>query len=275
MLSFLGQFLVEKGVVDEGQLAEALQLMEETNQFIGEIAVSNGLLPIEEADGISDGQRGRDLYYGEIAVEKGCLSSDQVRELLALQQSSHIRIGEALVQLGHLTEERLAEALSCYQREQAAGRTDSDVADRLADRWLVKWMVEYFPKLVLRIARIPAKVGNAVLWRKEGAFDHQAAIAIGGSEPLVVGLGSSRGQARDVTEGMFHTKEDELHRELMDDTVMEVLNIMGGNVIGPAAKEGISVDLGFPESGTLPDHGIAFPTVTPDGDGVLVFSQAD
>lgn len=42
-VKFFGQFLIEQGEIDAGQLREALDLMDSENKQLGEIGISEGI----------------------------------------------------------------------------------------------------------------------------------------------------------------------------------------------------------------------------------------
>jgi len=81
-LKFFGQFLIDQGVVDSDQIRAALQLMDEENRSLGELAEAGGILTAEESAKVNAQQRYCDLPFGDLAVEMGLLSDEQVEYLV-------------------------------------------------------------------------------------------------------------------------------------------------------------------------------------------------
>ena len=107
-VKFFGQFLIESGEVDAGQIREALDLMDGANRSLGEVAVEAGLMTKADADRVNVAQREQDRPFGKLAVEMRLLTKKQLEEVLRKQEAGRVRIGEALVHLGHLSDDRLA-----------------------------------------------------------------------------------------------------------------------------------------------------------------------
>ena len=93
-LKFFGQFLIDQGVVDSNQIRAALQLMDEENRNLGELAEAGGILTAEESAKVNAQQRHCDLRFGDLSVEMGLLSDEQVEYLVGFQEQTRLRIGE-------------------------------------------------------------------------------------------------------------------------------------------------------------------------------------
>jgi hypothetical protein len=104
-MSFLGRFLVERGVVTEAQLEDGLRFQRENNRRIGEVAMDRGALTPEQVLAIRERQRDDPRLFGDIAVRERCLSRRDLDALLFLQKVQHAYLGEALFMRGHIDRE--------------------------------------------------------------------------------------------------------------------------------------------------------------------------
>ncbi len=98
-----GAFLVDKGVVDEATLFDALNEQRARRIPIGKLATVERLLTVKQVMAVLREQAGTDRRFGRIAVDLGYLSEAGLFELLELQDRRCPRIGEILVERGHLT----------------------------------------------------------------------------------------------------------------------------------------------------------------------------
>lgn len=108
------RYLAESGLVPEPEARRASSATLCFRELIGVIAVSHGLLTMQQVDTVlahlTDGRR-----FGEVAVELGFLTPDQVRMLLEVQELHElVEIGEELLLRGILTRPQLAGALAGF-----------------------------------------------------------------------------------------------------------------------------------------------------------------
>ena len=188
-VKIFGQYLIEQGEIDSEQVRAALELMERENRSLGELATAEGILTVQDADKVNAEQRHRDCPFGELAIEMGLLSEAQIDRLIRLQERSRLRIGQALVRLGSLENERLAELLATYEADQAPYRTGKVVLpDGLHEDALAPAVLDLFPKLLMRIARIVARVGTGEPASAVPDFPVRSAVRVRGETSLQVCL---------------------------------------------------------------------------------------
>ncbi|MEJ2201287.1 MAG: hypothetical protein P8X63_09800 [Desulfuromonadaceae bacterium] len=142
-VKFFGQFLLEKGVVGQKALLQAIDLQETTNLKFGATALSMGLLTVEAFERIHDAQRVDDLKFGDMAVKLGILTEEQVKQVLTRQKNNHLYIGEALVRIGALNADELKQYLDEFKTDQApyvvdkvvipAGVPQANICEIIAD----------------------------------------------------------------------------------------------------------------------------------------------
>ena len=86
----LGNYMLEKGLLNKGQLTQAFQTQESKRAKLGVIAVSERLMTIAQAEQVNALQASMDKRFGDIAIEKGYLSEMQLSRLLELQGNSYL-----------------------------------------------------------------------------------------------------------------------------------------------------------------------------------------
>lgn len=121
-MHYLGQFLVEQGVITPEQLTDGLRFQGEHNRRIGEVAVDKGMLTPEAVRAICRAQRADAGLFGDIAVRERRLTRRALDELLFFQKVQHTYLGEALLQLGHIDQEQYRRLLERYWALREAGQ---------------------------------------------------------------------------------------------------------------------------------------------------------
>jgi hypothetical protein len=113
----LGALLIEKGLIDNKQLEQALKIQKEKGGLIGEILVAVGY--VKETDvawalafqkGLE--KKGQHKLIGQLLIEKGLIKSEQLERALAIQRQKGGLLGEVLVALGYVKETDIALALT-------------------------------------------------------------------------------------------------------------------------------------------------------------------
>jgi type IV pilus assembly protein PilB len=112
----LGEYLLEKGIINADQLNQALILASERNQRIGEVLVDLGFINLRQlTDAILEQQKIHmpdRKRLGEILLESKIITEEQLSEGLKEQKNRRQKIGQILVSLGYVTKEQIANALS-------------------------------------------------------------------------------------------------------------------------------------------------------------------
>ncbi|PIQ24213.1 hypothetical protein COW36_10355 [bacterium (Candidatus Blackallbacteria) CG17_big_fil_post_rev_8_21_14_2_50_48_46] len=131
---FVGEILLEAGLVSAQDLAQAVEIQKETHELIGQILVRNGCLSQQELVDVLELQlnnrldRSRRLHkhLGEILLENQAISRWQLAKALHEQGVREAKIGQVLVNLGYTSRGKVEQALS----DQAIGA----IAQRSARR---------------------------------------------------------------------------------------------------------------------------------------------
>lgn len=121
---FFGNYLLNKGLVDTKQLADALAVQKETRPRLGVLAINAGYMTAEQVDLVHAEQQRVDKRIGDIACDMGFMTHDQVEELLSSQGAAHLQLGQALVNSGAMTNASFADALNSYKSENSLSDVD-------------------------------------------------------------------------------------------------------------------------------------------------------
>ncbi|MDY7000160.1 MAG: hypothetical protein SVS15_00075 [Thermodesulfobacteriota bacterium] len=135
-MNFLGQFLLNKGLVSEKALKDALNHQKEVNRPIGALAVEKEYMTQDQVKAILGEQKKHDKCFGQIALEKEYMSEGQLNELLAVQMNNNILLGEVLLRRGHISHNdfvcainefrKLQQAMQLYSKNLLCGLDDSE-----------------------------------------------------------------------------------------------------------------------------------------------------
>lgn len=117
----LGDYLLDKGLIDDRQLKQALDHARANDMLLGQALVSLSFITEKAlADQILEQRndlrklaaRGQRLRIGDILVAQKAITPEQLKEGLEHSFSKGVRLGEALQALGHVKEVDIAKALS-------------------------------------------------------------------------------------------------------------------------------------------------------------------
>ena len=248
-VKFFGQFLIDQGEVDASHVREALELMEDENPTLGELAVGMQFMTTRETVDVSAAQRNRDLPFGDMAVELGFLTSDQLVEVVQQQRTRRLPIGQALVRLGHIPADRLGTLLDAYKTDQSEYEvSDMDLPDALANHRATKYVLDLLPKFLMRVARMQAKVGEVRDFDGEPEFaEVKVSVPVKGARGLDVALVSDFEFAEALATAASGITPQDIDPEMVADGVGEFLNVLGGNAVSAVTKAGHRVELGPPD----------------------------
>ncbi len=248
-VKFFGQFMVEKGVVSREGLLKAIELQESINLKLGEMALSMGLVTEADIKRIHEGQRFEDLRFGDMAVKLGILTKDHLEQVLTKQKNNHLYIGEALIKVGALKAADLPRYLEEFKADQAPYMIDrvaipEGVPD--CDVWEISADLTY--KMFTRIVGLTFRPGQCQLVNRIDRNDVIVAIDLTGHVNarymLSVSYGVRELIARAILQEDDVTNEPE---EVLNDTVMEFMNIVCGNIAAKAAQLGKIIEIDPPE----------------------------
>ncbi|WP_305041753.1 chemotaxis protein CheX [Geoalkalibacter sp.] len=277
-VKFFGQFLVERGAVSPDKLLEAIDLQDRTNLKFGEVAMTLGFLGEAEVERVHDAQRGEDLRFGDMAVKLGLLTPEQMQQVITWQKNNHLYIGEALVKVGALDSARVAKLLEEFKADQAPYLAGAVMIPEGVDNPQVWEMAADLTfKMLARVANLAFRPGPCVLSQSFDAKHLAAAMDFSGSLRGRYLLSVSRGVQQAMARAIL--KESDVSgepKEVLDDTVMEFINIVCGNIAAKGAQMGQNLEIDPPlvvaendQQVSVPPEFIAlsFPLYFADGEG--------
>ncbi|MDR2580287.1 MAG: Flp pilus assembly complex ATPase component TadA [Fibromonadaceae bacterium] len=130
----IGQLLIEKGLINEDQLARAISEQKRSGLHLGKILVRLGFVSEEQMTAILSEQLQTSQHkrIGELLVEKNYITVEQRERALEEQKKTGLRLGKMLMQLGFMTEERLIEILSAQLEIQNVSLDEVTVSQEVA-----------------------------------------------------------------------------------------------------------------------------------------------
>ena len=113
-VSRFGQFLCNKGLVSEADIALALAKQQSLHVQLGQLAIKHRYLTVQDVMQVFRNQAGTDEYFAETAVRLGLLDQPTLDELIALQCETRPKIGTILVDMGRIEADQLELLLEEY-----------------------------------------------------------------------------------------------------------------------------------------------------------------
>ena len=227
---FFGQYLLSRGVVTREALIDAIEMQRKTNLSLVELAVREGCLEPQRAEGILTRYRTTDAGLEELCLEYGQIEREKLDELLETQKSDWVKIGSALIASGHLTEEEVEEHLAIFYEEQreASQRLEADFR-ACDDPETVKAIVELAVFHLKRFTNGPVKLKN--LSKDGGELSsglRRYAQKLVGDRELCCALDLPSQVATVLAEGLIGISVED-DSEVAIDAVCECVNIIGGH----------------------------------------------
>jgi hypothetical protein len=210
------------------------------------------------------------MPFGELAAEMGLLSEEQIDNLVQLQWRTRLRIGQALVRLRHLGKVRLEELLISYEEEQAPYRIENlALPAGLESNALAPFVLDLFPNFLMRVARIATRVGIGEPIEEPPGFPVEIAVSVSGESGLLVCLVGDEEFSRQLAAKTSGLDPESLDMELLLDGVGEFLNVLAGNAMALAERNGITMELGPPQTEIDFESGVLFELAVNVGSAAL------
>lgn len=256
--NILGNYLVKTGKITDEQLQAVIQKEDETRVKMGLLAVSEGILTIEQADYINGLQATMDKRFGDIAVEKGFLTEDQISNLLKKQGNAYLTFAQTLVNENLLSMQELENMLDGFQEEY--GFTKSDMEDLRSDeperivplflppealcfREIAGVMVRTLIRCVDKHIYLDKAECTDLLQIKKAVIQKMEAFStpVEGLKELGTGFAEENGGL--FTMAASFCKADDLKDEDMLDGAGEVLNCINGLYVSGLSRNGVECEL--------------------------------
>lgn len=260
-VKFFGQFLVEQDAVTSEALLHAIELQERTNLKLGEMAVAMGYITADDIERAHAAQLSKDMKLGDLLVELGFLTKAQLEEVIARQKATHLYIGEALVKVGALTPEKLEYYLAAFKADQAPYVAERiELPDWLNDPSLWETTVDLTYKMITRVLGLPFRPAKCQEISRIAPNHMVAAIDLHGDAAARYLLAVTAPLQKTIAKAIL--KEESVDNEpveVLEDTVMEFVNIVCGNVVAKASQSGTSLEINPPITIPSPHNGIPVP----------------
>lgn len=120
-----GGFLVEKNIISNDDLIDALDIQIKQRALIGQLAKQNKMISGKDLLRILNAMRkpgNTKKLFGEVAVSLGLLSIEQIDKLLETQNESSEPIGGILVSMGKMTKSQQKVLLKEFYIKNNAGK---------------------------------------------------------------------------------------------------------------------------------------------------------
>jgi len=272
-VKFFGQYLMEQEAVTREGLLKAVALQESVNLKFGDMARSMGLITDADIERVHDAQRTKDMQFGDMCLSLGILTREQMQQVLAKQKSTHLFIGEALVRVKAIEEADLARHLEAFKADQAPYASEAVAIPRqvpYSDLWEASADLTY--KMFSRVINLTFRRGACMTFTLMNPNDVVVAMRLRGPAEARYVLSVSAGVRDKIARAIL--KEPDVSkepREVLVDAVMELMNIICGNIAAKAGQLGYSVEITPPEivreqvTAPVGGTGILFPLHVADG----------
>lgn len=260
-VKFFGQYLVENNIVTRDALLKAIDLQEQKNLKLGEMAVSMGHITQADIERAHNAQMSKDMKLGDLLVEMGFLTLNQLNDVIVRQKNTHLYIGEALVLVGALTNDSLKQELDNFKADQAqyiverielpAGVNNTNIWEMTAD-------LTY--KMITRVLDIQFRPEKCVRVETLSHNFMMAAMDFSGDVNARYLISVSEGLQKTVAKAILREESvDEEPVEVLEDTVMEFVNVVCGNVAAKASQMGVIMNINPPVTIRPPAAGLSVP----------------
>jgi CheY-specific phosphatase CheX len=268
-VKFFGQFLIGQGIVSGEALLNAIDLQEKNNLKFGEMAVAMGLVTPAEIRRAHTAQMSRDLKLGYLLVEMGFLTAAQMDDVFTRQKSTHLYIGEALVQAGALTDDELRKQLDAFKADQAEYVSDGiELPITTADNQIWEMTADLTCKMITRVLDLRFRPDKCTLATVIPHNYMLAAMDLSGDVEVRYLISVSEGLQKTIARVILGEESvDDEPAEVLEDTVMEFVNVVCGNVAAKASQTGVIININPPVTLHPPASGLPVP----DGHTALSF----
>jgi CheY-specific phosphatase CheX len=277
-VKFFGQFLVEHGIVTSEALLGAINLQDKTNLKLGEMAVSMGLITAADIQRAHNAQMSKDMKLGDLLVEMGFLTLEQLNDVIVRQKNTHLYIGEALIQVGALSSADLQSHLDAFKADQAQYATNGiELPITTPNNGIWEMTADLTYKMVTRVLDLQFRPGKCEKVTTLSSAFMLAEMDFSGDVSARYLISVSASLQKTIAKKILNEESvDNEPVEVLEDTVMEFVNVVCGNVAAKASQMGVIMNINPPsvirpaESGVpaIPEGhtALCFPIHIEDGD---------
>jgi len=260
-VKFFGQFLVEQGIVTSEALLNAIELQDKRNLKLGEMAVAMGLITQSDIQKAHNAQMSKDMKLGDLLVEMCFLTVAQLDDIIIRQKNTHLYIGEALVQVGALTGDQLQKHLEAFKTDQAQYVSDGiELPINSPNGKIWEMTADLTYKMITRVLGLQFRPGKCVVTATINPNFMLAAMDFSGDVEARYLLSVSEGLQKSIAKAILSEENvDGEPVEILEDTVMEFINVVCGNVAAKASQMGVIMNINPPVTVQAPEGGLPAP----------------
>jgi len=260
-VKFFGQYLVEQGIVTIDALLEAITLQKQKQLRLGEVAVEMGLITVADIERVHNAQISGNMRFGDLLVEMGLLTPAQLNDVLTRQKSTHLYIGDALIQIGALKDLSLKSHLESFKAYQAGHvSTDIELPVKTGNDRIWEITLELIYKIGATVLGLEFKPGKCVPVTVVMPNFILVSIDLNGDLNASFIVSITEALQKTIARAMLAEDcIDDEPAEIMEDTVMEFVNIVCGNMAAKTSQMGVIVDVTPPVIIHPPATGMPIP----------------
>ena len=257
-VKFFGQFLVEKNLVSREALLQAIELQDQKNLKMGEMAISMGYATLVEIERAHNAQMSKDMKLGDLLVEMGILTLNQLTDIITRQKNTHLYIGEALVLVGAISSEKLQQYLDEFKADQAQYVSDRiELPAGVANNLVWEMTADLTYKMITRVLDLQFRPGKCHIISNVDSNFMMAAMDLSGDVEARYILSVSEPIQKSIAKAILREESvDTEPAEILEDTVMEFVNVVCGNVAAKASQMGKIININPPVTIHPPSAGL-------------------
>ena len=268
-IKYFGQYLLDKGIVSRETLVKAIELQEQQNLRLGELSLAMGyvtqlqeqktlkLADLDTSIGYlikADVEKALEKQYpmnmtlGDLLQEIGISAHNQLNSTVKLRRNAHLYIGESLVHVGALTDEQLLQHMEDFKADQAEYIPDKiELPQGVSNSSTWEMAADMTFKMLSRVINLHFNPGKCQSFTETEANYMMAAMDISGDVEARYIISVSEKLQKAVARAILHEETvDGQTAELLDDTVMEFVNVVCGNVAAKCSQMGKNVNISPP-----------------------------
>ena len=247
-VKFFGQFLVEKNIVTRDALLRAIDLQDQNNLKLGEMAVSMGYLTAADIQRAHNAQMSKDMKLGDLLVEMNILTISQLNDVITRQKNTHLYIGEALVQVGALTSDNLQQHLIDFRADQSPYVSEGiELPCSIANSNIWEMTADLTYKMITRVLDLQFRPGKCEQLTIINTNFMMAAMDFSGDVEARYLISVSEMLQKKIARAILREESVECEPpEVLEDTVMEFVNVVCGNVAAKASQMGVIMNINPP-----------------------------
>jgi hypothetical protein len=260
--NILGSFLLETGRVEKSLLSKLMKEQDETRVKLGLIAVSEGMMTLDQTNEVNILQSAMDQRFGDIAVAKGYLTDEQVGYLLKKQGDPYLTFVQTLIDNDVIKMDELDAVIEEFRvkngftEEQLVDFKSGDV-NKIVPLFLNEESEKYsaivgtIVRTLIRLVNRNTYIGKAEIIDTYPEKD-QVSQGLIWEEGVIDSFSEGDGGLLDLCSIFAHEEFDTLDEDSLD-AAGELLNCANGLYVSSLSRRGVFLEIMPPIYGKIPD----------------------